>query len=441
MAGQAALLRILGIGFALAVAVGGMVGQGIMRTPGIVAGAMQDYWLILLIWLLGGILASFDAFAVAELAAAHPRSGGPYSFARRAFGPFAGVMTAWADTINGVLANAYIAILFGEYVHRLGLGTALPIGWLAALALLVCGGINWTGTRVSGASQTLGTLAKCGLLLLMVGLLFLAPRAAAPPPSALQFGTVGLAAMVVALRAATVTYSGWNLVAYFCEEVHDPQRNVVRALFGSLAMVTLLYLIINAALLHTMTPAEMAASNLPAADALQKNYGGLADVLTTTIALVSVFAVLNLGVMCYPRVLHALSRDGALPLSFAKVHHSGTPRRCLALTLIAALALAASGTYESLLAAAVVISQLVLVVLGLAAIRLRIAEPDLPRPFKMPLFPLPAVLGIVINLALVAAMIWESPRDSVIGLAMIGGIALAYGVIRPTRWQSEELAD
>lgn len=128
MAGQGALLRILGIGFALAVAVGGMVGQGIMRTPGIVAGAMQDYWLILLIWLLGGILASFDAFAVAELAAAHPKSGGPYTFARRAFGPFAGVMTAWADTINGVLANAYIAILFGEYVHRLGLATALPIG-------------------------------------------------------------------------------------------------------------------------------------------------------------------------------------------------------------------------------------------------------------------------------------------------------------------------
>jgi APA family basic amino acid/polyamine antiporter len=189
-----------------------------------------------------------------------------------------------------------------------------------------------------------------------------------------------------------------------------------------------------------MTPAEMAASNLPAADALQKNYSGFADVLTTTIALVSVFAVLNLGVMCYPRVLHALSRDGALPRSFAQVHSSGTPRHGLALTMIVALALAASGTYESLLAAAVVISQLVLVVLGLAAIRLRIAEPDLPRPFKMPLFPLPAVLGIAINLALIGAMIWESPQDSLIGLAMIAAIALVYAVIRPTRWQRDEPA-
>jgi APA family basic amino acid/polyamine antiporter len=252
----------------------------------------------------------------------------------------------------------------------------------------------------------------------------------------LDGGEVGLAALIVALRATTVTYAGWANGTYFCEEVHDPAKTVVRALFGGLALITILYIVVNVSLLHVLTPAEMAMSKLPAADALQKSYGGFADALTTGIALVSVFAIVNAQTMAYPRIVHALSRDGALPPVFGQVHANGTPRQALALVVVLSMALAASGTYESLIAAAAVVSQLVLVVLDLAVIRMRMTEPDLERPYRMPLFPLPAVLGILVNLALIAALVWEAPLDSIVGVGLLAAIALVYAVIRPNRWDT-----
>lgn len=422
------LLRVLGIGFALAVVVGGAVGQGIMRTPGIVAGAVQWPALILLVWLAGGLIAAIDAFALSELAASHPCSGGPYGFARRALGPMAGVLTAWADYIQGTLGIAFVTIVFGEYLHRLGLLSDIPVAVLAAALILACGIINWTGTRFSGSTQLIGTVTKAALLLLLVALLFLAPRDPSPAPVAPLDGAVGLAGVIIALRAATVTYSGWHGATYFCEEVRHPERTVARALFGGLALITALYVLVNAALLSAMTPAEIAASNLPAADALARAYGPATGLLTTVIALVSVMAISNLQVMGYTRVMHAMARDGAMPHVLDGVHGRGTPRMSLLVTVTVSMILAASGSYETLIAASTVMGQLVFLTIDFAAIRLRLAEPDLPRPYRMPLFPLPAVLGIIVNIALVSALVWEDPASSLIGVVMLAIIAAGYGI-------------
>ena len=101
---RAELLRVLGLAFGLAVVVGAVVGQGIMRTPGIVAGAIPDKTLILTFWLAGGALVAVSAFALVELATSIPRAGGPYTFAGRAFGPIAGTLVGWIDWLNGIVA-------------------------------------------------------------------------------------------------------------------------------------------------------------------------------------------------------------------------------------------------------------------------------------------------------------------------------------------------
>ena len=196
-ASEPGLLRVLGLAFGLAVVIGGAVGQGILRAPGLVAEQIQVPLLILAVWLAGGLLAMLDGFAVAELAAAIPRAGGAYVYVRRAFGAFPATLMGWADFLNGILANAFIAIVFAEYVHRLGVATAVPQGALATALLLVIGALNWTGTRTCGASQNLGTALKAALLLALVVALFLAPRGAAPTGPALAPAT-GLAALVIA---------------------------------------------------------------------------------------------------------------------------------------------------------------------------------------------------------------------------------------------------
>lgn len=419
------LLRILGIGFGLAVVVGGVVGQGIMRTPGIVAGALPSGGAIMAFWVIGAVIILLDACATVELGTSIPCAGGPYVFVRRAFGPFAGTMMGWADWLNLIIGVSYVSVVFGEYAQRLGLGGSLPTGALA-IALLGCiFAVNWVGTRVCGASQMIGTAVKGLGLAILVALLLLAPahgQSSSTPVASTPVFTI--AAFAVAMRAVAITYAGWNTSVYFCEEIHAPERNLVRATFGGIGLVALLYLAVNAALLHVLTREQIAASKLPVADAAAAALGPASGTVITVLAIVSVVAISNLFVMYASRVAFAMARNRVLPAPLATVSASGTPRFALACTAGAAAVLASSGGYERLIAIGAPFIFGVVAMVDLAAIRVRMAEPTLPRPFKMPLFPLPALVGLSVNLLLMAAVIYEDPLHSLIGLAVL----LAIGI-------------
>jgi APA family basic amino acid/polyamine antiporter len=423
------LLRVLGLAFGIAVVVGGSIGQGIMRTPGIVASAVPDAALILVLWAGGGALALIDGLVVMELGAALPCSGGPYAFARRAFGNLSGIMLGWSDWLQGVFSCAFMAVVFGEYLQRLGIMAAWPRGLLSAALLAVLWAIHLGGTRVGGASQIVGTVLKAAGLLVLAALLLAGP-AVEPGASA---GTVsglppvlGIAALAIAMRSVFVTYAGWNSSIYFCEELVDPSRHVVRSTFIGILTITAIYLLMNAAVLHVLTPAEMARSNLPAADALAQVLGGRSDVVVTLLALVSVTAIANLTIMQFTRTAFSMARDGALPLALTRVSANGTPRLALTLTAGTALVFAVAGGYETLLAIAAPVTILINLVVDAAAIRLRLREPGLPRPFRMPLYPLPALFAGAINTALLVAMVWEDPANSSIGFAALLAIGAFY---------------
>ena len=423
---RAELLRVLGLAFGLAVVVGAVVGQGIMRTPGIVAGAIPDKTLILAFWLAGGALVAVSAFALVELATSIPRAGGPYTFAGRAFGPFAGTLVGWVDWLNGIVAIGYFSVVFAEYLQRLGLLTGVPIGVLAVALIVAVTSINWMGTRACGMSQTIGSSLKGLGLLLLVGLLFLAPGAAGAGLTSNSSPTLTLAAFAIALRAIQVTYAGWHTAAYFSEELHAPERNVVRSVFGGIALVTALYVLVNAAILHVLSPEQMAASKLPAADALGVALGPRADVMVNTLALISVAAIANLFPMYLSRIGFAMARNGVLPAFLARVSASGSPRVALVVTTALAALLAASGSYEQLIAIGVPLSISVDISVNAAAIAMRLREPALTRPFRMPLFPLPAIVGLILNGLLLATVVYENPSHSLLGLTTVAIIGLVY---------------
>ena len=422
------LLRILGLAFGIAVVVGGAVGQGIMRSPGIVASAVHSPVLIVLLWAVGGMLALIDGLVVMELGAALPCAGGPYAFARRAFGPLSGTMLGWADWLSGILGGAYMAVVFGEYIHRLGIALAWPREALSALLLLALWAVHWTGTRAGAASQLVGTALKGLGLIVLVALLFFWPASSpAAAPLAPAIGpALGIAGLAIAMRAVVSTYAGWNSSIYFCEELRDPSRHVVRATFIGIATITTLYVLMNAAMLHVLTPAEMAGSNLPAADALGRVLGPASSKVVTVLALISVVAIANLTMMLYTRTVFAVARDGALPGPLARVAPGGTPRLALAVTVLTALGFAVAGGYDTLLAISAPPWMLMNILVDLSALRLRQTEPDLPRPFRMPLYPLPALIGVAMNTLLMAAMVYEDPKDSLIGLVGLAAIGAIY---------------
>lgn len=420
-------MRVLGVGFGLAAVVGGVVGQGIMRTPGIVAGVLPNSWMILSFWAIGGILALIDGFAIMELASSVPRAGGPYVWAARAFSPFVGKMLGWTDWTNGVVGIGFIAVVFAEYVQRLELLTAFPLGVVAVALILVLAAINWTGTKTSGASQTIGSAIKGLALLALILILFSGPSLASSYAEPMS-PTLTLAAAVVAIRAINNTYGGWNTAAYFCEEMHEPERNIVRATFGGIIIVTILYVLVNAALLHVLTREQIAASTLPAADATAVVLGNASGVVMTGLAIFSVVAIANLTVMFVTRICYGMARDGYLPKILAKVSVTGTPRMALYATAIGGALLASTGGYERLIAIGAPTGILINGVVDLAAIRLRYREPDLPRPFKMPLFPLPALFGLLINGSLLVALSYEDPFNSLAAIAFVAMIGVAYKV-------------
>ncbi|MEO5808583.1 MAG: APC family permease [Sphingomicrobium sp.] len=424
------LLRILGLAFGLAVVVGGVVGQGIFRAPGLVAGAVPHPGTMLLLWMLGGILVLIDACAMVELSASVQRAGGPYVFTSRALGRVVGTVTGWADFLLWIMVTAFLSVVFGEYVQRLGIGSGLPIGILSTALIAACWAVNWTGTKVSGASQTLFSAIKGVVLIVLIAALMLyrgsAPTAAAAP-SAIP-ASVGVAGLLVAMRAVLNTYGGWWSSSYFNEEIVDADRNLARATFGGIITVGVLYVAVNAAMLHVLSPAEMAASELPAADAAARVFGPASGSLMTGLAIFSVVALTNLVLMLVSRIGYGMARDGVLPAALASVAPGGTPRIALSIAAAAAALLAASGTYETLIAVTVPLTVAMIAAVDLAAIMLRLHEPDLPRPFKMPLFPLPAVIGLMLNLTLLVAMLIGDFKHAATGIGAAVVLGLGYAL-------------
>ena len=429
------LLRVLGLGFGIAVVVGGVVGQGILRTPGIVAGALHDPVWILAAWAAVGLFTLIDAFALVELGASVPRAGGPYAFVERAFGRVPGAVIGWSDWLANLFGLAFIAVAFAEFAQRFGLVTAAPTGALAVALIGACCLVNWLGTSASGLSQNIGSALKALALLVIVGLCFAAPGSAAVPAIVAAHPALTIAGVAIALRAILNTYSGWNTCAYFCEEVHAPEKTLARATFTGIAVVTGLYLLVNAGLLHALTVDQIAASKLPAADAVATVLGPRAGAVTTAFAVISVAAIANLVLMSVTRIAFGMARSGILPRVLTRVAPSGTPRAALLVSAAVAAGLASTGAYLPLMAIGATFAIVINISVDLAALGLRRSEPDLARPYRMPFFPLPPLAGIAINLAILIALVREDPAYTMVGIVAPVVAALVYLAIHRLRPQ------
>ena len=421
------LLRVLGLIFGVAVVVGGMVGQGILRTPGIVASAVHSPEAILLLWIVGGGLVAISAFAYVELGTAIPRAGGPYDFLRHAFGPLAGFIAGWGQWFVLVTQEAFLAIVVAEFLHRVGVWPRVGTSLLAVGILAVFWLVNWTGTRISGGSQIAFSAIKGAALIALVVLLFAQP--AAQQPAVTPAEGIGLAGIVVAMRAIINTYDGWQEFVLFGEEVERPERTLPRAMATGILSVAVLYLLVNMALLHVLRPADMANSTLPAADAVKLALGPTGDLALTLFGVVSVAAITNLTVMKSARITFALARAGHLPAKLSEVASTGTPRSALTVSSVLAAAFAATGTYATVVAVNVAMTVALVVVVNMAAVRLRSREPNLPRPFRIPIYPLPAIAAIGLNLALLVALVVEDPMHSLGGFAFLAVIGAVYAAL------------
>jgi APA family basic amino acid/polyamine antiporter len=381
------LLRILGVGFGLAVGIGNTIGSGILRTPGEVAGYLGSGWLIFLVWLLGGIYALLCSSSVTELGCMLPRAGGWYVYSRRAFGEKAGFVVGCCDFTAQSVANATLAVAFAEFA-----GEVLPmlvghLRLLGTVALASLAILNWIGLKTGSRAQEITSSVKAlGLVAVVIAAFTVSvkPGAAVLLPNNPFFvrpHSIFLGLML-ALQGVIVTYDGWYAPIYFVEEDKDPAKNLPRSMIGTAIACIAIFLLVNAALYHALHMEHLAGSQMPLMDAAMLLFGSYGRRIILLIALVVVISNANAGLMYTPRILFSMSRDGLLPRNITSVNRGGTPSLALLLCAIVSSALVLNGSFDTLIAIGSIL--LVAVYLsGFAALLiLRRSEPGLARPYK-----------------------------------------------------------
>jgi len=415
------LKRSLRLFDGLAMVVGVVVGAGIFRTPGIIAATLGRPWLTFVAWVLGGALALVGALIFAELATRFPKAGGKYVYAREAFGPRAAfVIGAVEGLVLYPAAIAAISVAAGEFVARL-FGWSRGISLLGPAFVVLFTLINLTGVATGRWVQNVVTTAKILALGGVVVVAFAAGDgvgwhgALAGAPRGLEVW----GALAVAFQAVIWTYYGYVEAAKIAEEIVEPERTLPRVFLLGIAVVTGLYLLLNAAFLHVLPFEQVAASNLVAGDAAAAIFGTNGNLVITVLALLVVLASFNGNVFVTPRVLFGLARDGLAPAVLARVNAGGTPAPAMVLVGVVAVGLAATGQFGTLLSLAILI---VLVIDGFsvaALYRLRQRQPE--APFRAPLYPHLLTLFIGVYVVLFVGSALAQPRLALMTAAVLVG--------------------
>ncbi len=432
--GTGRLLRVLGVGFGLAVLVGNTIGMGILRTPGEIAARLPSVSLFMAVWVAGAVYALLGALTVAELAAMRPRSGGLYPLVHDALGEFPGFIVGWTDWLATCGSMAAVAMVLGEYVGPLVPGTA---GHELVTASAVVSGfalLQWRGIRIGDAAQQLTSLLKSVALLALAGVALAAPIAATPLPTvtavAAPAGVALLAAVIVALQSAIYTYDGWTGPIYFGEELREPARDIPRAMIGGVLLVLVIYLLLNAAFLRAVPIQDMAGDPFVAATAAARLFGPAGDTVIRLVMLLSLLAAVNAMQLMAARVPFAMSRDRLLPALFGRVNPGGTPVVALVASTLVALACIATNTFNTVLAmlAFLFVTNYALTFVALFASRRRAA--DAMRPFRVPGYPFVPAVALAGSLAFMAAAVISDAGNSLRSLALLGISWPVYLLIR-----------
>jgi APA family basic amino acid/polyamine antiporter len=421
----AQLKRILGVGDGLAVVVGLVIGLGILRTPGLIAGYIGDPNLILLAWLAGGVVALGSAMVFSEMAAMHPEAGGKFAYARHAFGPVGGFVAGWSEVIvTRGFSAASKAIVIGEYLILLT-GWGVIRAWAAAVVVgffLV----HLMGLQVGRTFQNVVTALKVMLILVIIGVGLLWGNGASWEPGRTITPERGLLlGFALAYLSISFTYYGWDDAVKLAEEIREPEKKLPRILvFGAIGVAGL-YLGINVAFLSALTVGEMAGSPLVAADAVGVAFGEAGRTFITVTALVILISSLNVNFLGVPRVAYGLASKGLAPKSFLGVTKGGTPLGGLLLITGLVFVLAMTRSFEFLIRFMMFVAITIDAGILIALFRLRLTQPDQSRPFRVPGYPWMPALMVVLYVLILVLVAATQPELALGGTALVLALLMA----------------
>ena len=424
------LKRDLGLAAALAIVIGTVIGSGIFRVPQEMVNNVGAIPMVFLVWVVGGVLSLAGALTYAELAAALPGAGGEYVYLTEAYGPLWGFIYSWTQmwvAKSGSIAT--LATAFFEYTahfipefERVWFAVGpFPVkyGQVFAMALILALGlVNYFGVRIGGDIQVAVTAVKVALIgfIIAAGLLHSGAAPTGLPPDVPALSTGFIAALVAALWA----YDGWNNVGMVASEVKNPRRNLPLSLIGGTLAVIAIYLLANWAYFRVLSPAEVGAHKLVAAEMMQRLIGPAGAGAVSVAAMISIFAALNGSILTGARVPFAAARDGLFFKAAARVHPAfRTPGVSILMLTAWSSLLVLSGKYEDLFNFVIFSSWILYAMATAAVFVLRVKRPDLHREYKTFGYPFVPILFLAGAAVLEVSTLIHKPRESLAGIALI----------------------
>jgi amino acid transporter len=444
----------LGLLDATMIGMGAMIGAGIFVLTGLAAELSGPAAVI--VFALNGVVTAFTGLSYAELAAAIPKSGGGYAFVREIFDDMASFLMGWMLWFAYMIAGGLYALGFApnflELLHVYGYlpppgevgAIALPLlpaipatVGLALVAVLVLVLVNAVSTAASGSVETIFTAVKVVILLVFVLFGFLSAGGGGETSFTFQnfdplfTGDGGALSILPAMGLTFIAFEGYDLITTVTEEVENPRENIPKAIFASLAVTVVVYLLVVTVAVGTLGAAGLAAAGEAGIAAAATSFmptglpiiqnGGAVIVFG---AVFSTVTALNAVVIASSRVAFSMGREGQLVSGIGTIHHRfGTPFLAIlasAVVMLGSVALPtqSAGNMSSLF------FLLSFIVVNGALIKLRRERPNMRRPYEVPYYPFTPAAGILLNLLLTGVLVAYLFRTDRLALALSAGWVL-----------------
>jgi basic amino acid/polyamine antiporter, APA family len=454
-AGDGGLRRELGLFGAVSMIVGIVIGSGIFLGVNRVAAGAGEPWLIVLAWVVGGALTLMGALTYAELGVLFPRAGGEYVFLREGLGSLLAFLSGWvAFTINLAGSAAALSIVFANQLFALvsGCEPAVLVAegplrittatLFASGLILLLSIVNWYGLKLGGNVQKALTVGKGTLMVVLAAaaLLYLGePRV--PAEAAACAGTAATVSdgfsiagfFGLAMVAVLFAYDGWTNVVRVGGEIRDPGRTLPRALLLGVLAVAALYILLSLGYLNVLGFDGFAESRRTvASDTATVLFGEGGGRFVAAAILLSVLGSLNGITISGPRIYYAMAKDRLFPRTFAAVNRHHVPGRAIWAQAALGIAFLLFFDFEQLTDNVVFISFLMYALAAVGLLVLRRVRPDLPRPYKVPGYPVVPILFIVASLTFVGYLLYDQfanlSLDNLNRLAGLGVVAAGVPV-------------
>ncbi len=413
-----------------------MIGTGVFTSLGFQLSAVQNTWSIILLWVAGGVLALFGAFAYAELGTHYKQSGGDYIYLSRTFHPLLGYLSAWAGFTVGFSAPvALAAMAFTKYLAPIGTPNHVSIGILVVVLI----GISHSfSLRHSARLQNLSTLVKVLFILILVILGLLLPRVGV---HSFQFDNsrkseITSPGFAVSMVYVAFAYSGWNAAAYVTDEIKNPALNLPKALIASTLFVAVIYVLFQLVLLRNGSVQDFAGKEDVTHIAFNNLLGSMGGKCVSVFIAVQLLATISSYLWVGPRVTAAMAREHLLWRSLASKNRHGLPVAALWAHVALSVLLLISGSFDQVLLYAGFVLQLMASLAVAASLLIKNKAGEFRSPFK----PVLQVIFLLFNAWVLAFTLIDRPVESLVGLGILAAGCILYFFDKSTIYPSPDSA-